>query len=66
MLAALDGSLGVPVFFVLSGFLITTLLLREESQRGSVSLRAFYVRCAMRLFPLYYLKGTSFNCGLTV
>ena len=51
----LNGWQGVTIFFVLSGYLITTLALREESRTGSVNLRAFYIRRAMRLFPLYYL-----------
>jgi peptidoglycan/LPS O-acetylase OafA/YrhL len=53
--AIVDGGKGVPIFFVLSGFLITTLLVREEEARGRVSLKAFYVRRIMRLTPLYYL-----------
>jgi peptidoglycan/LPS O-acetylase OafA/YrhL len=51
----LSGALGVAIFFVLSGFLITTLALREEERTGSVSLKAFYVRRACRIFPLYYV-----------
>jgi peptidoglycan/LPS O-acetylase OafA/YrhL len=50
----LAGDRGVTVFFVLSGFLITTLALREEKARGQVSLAGFYVRRCCRLFPLYY------------
>jgi peptidoglycan/LPS O-acetylase OafA/YrhL len=49
-----DGSRGVPIFFVLSGYLITTLALREERRRGSVDLGAFYWRRSMRIFPAYY------------
>jgi peptidoglycan/LPS O-acetylase OafA/YrhL len=45
------GFLGVDVFFVLSGFLITTLLLEEWSEARSISLRAFYIRRARRLLP---------------
>src|SRR5471032_1154994 len=43
------GFLGVDAFFVLSGFLITTLLLQEHVTYGSVSLRHFYARRALRL-----------------
>jgi peptidoglycan/LPS O-acetylase OafA/YrhL len=53
--ARLSGQLGVHAFFVLSGFLITTLLLRERDATGSVSLRAFYIRRGARLLPLYLL-----------
>ena len=45
------GAVGVSVFFVMSGFLITSLLLEERSERGGVSLRDFYRRRAVRLFP---------------
>lgn len=44
--------LGVRVFFVLSGFLITTLLLREERRRAAVSLEAFYLRRVLRIVPV--------------
>jgi peptidoglycan/LPS O-acetylase OafA/YrhL len=46
-----DGPLGVDIFFVLSGFLITTLLLQEWHEHGSISLRLFFARRALRLFP---------------
>jgi peptidoglycan/LPS O-acetylase OafA/YrhL len=52
---ALSGYLGVTVFFVLSGYLITTLALREEEERGRLSLLAFSVRRTFRIFPLYYV-----------
>lgn len=47
----IPGGFGVTVFFFLSGFLITTLLTREQGRHGSVSLRAFYLRRALRLAP---------------
>ena len=50
-----NGWIGVQVFFVLSGFLITTLLLEEEKRRGRIDLRAFYVRRILRIWPLYYV-----------
>lgn len=49
-----NGSYGVSLFFLISGFLISTLLLREQEETGRVSLRHFYARRALRLFPLYY------------
>jgi peptidoglycan/LPS O-acetylase OafA/YrhL len=45
------GSLGVGLFFALSGYLITSLLLEERERNGSVSLRRFYLRRAARLIP---------------
>jgi peptidoglycan/LPS O-acetylase OafA/YrhL/lysophospholipase L1-like esterase len=45
------GLLGVSVFFTLSGYLITSLLLREVAQHGRVDLKAFWVRRARRLLP---------------
>jgi peptidoglycan/LPS O-acetylase OafA/YrhL len=48
------GTVGVTVFFVISGWLITTLLLREEDRLGRVRLGAFYVRRAFRLLPVYF------------
>jgi peptidoglycan/LPS O-acetylase OafA/YrhL len=49
------GSLGVNVFFVLSGFLITMLLLRERAVSGRIDLRRFYVRRTQRIFPAFYI-----------
>ena len=48
------GDLGVRTFFVLSGFLITTLLLRERHATGRISLLEFYIRRAYRIFPAFY------------
>jgi len=49
------GRQGVEVFFVLSGYLITLLLLREKAAIGAVSLPRFYARRTLRIWPLYYL-----------
>lgn len=46
---------GVAGFFVLSGFLITWLLLKEQGLNGKVSLKDFYMRRALRIFPAYYV-----------
>ncbi len=50
-----NGSLAVSFFFVLSGFLITYLLLSEIRKTDTVSLKKFYMRRVLRIFPLYYL-----------
>ena len=51
--APVPGDLGVSLFFVLSGFLITWLLLLEHQETGAVSLRAFYFRRFLRIVPAY-------------
>lgn len=48
------GHVGVDFFFVLSGYLITTLLLREEMTQGRFSLRGFYWRRILRIVPIYF------------
>lgn len=48
------GDHGVTLFFAISGFLITTLLLRERDKLGDISLKKFYMRRSLRIFPLYY------------
>lgn len=45
---------GVQVFFVISGFIITRLLIAEREEQGTVSLRNFYVRRIFRIIPAYY------------
>jgi peptidoglycan/LPS O-acetylase OafA/YrhL len=49
----LSGWVGVYIFFVLSGFLITTLLLREQDRTGRISLSNFYIRRVFRILPPY-------------
>ncbi|KJK51320.1 hypothetical protein UK23_07455 [Lentzea aerocolonigenes] len=49
----LQGWAGVQMFFVLSGFLITTLMLREEHRTGRISLKEFYLRRGFRILPVY-------------
>ena len=48
------GGLGVIFFFVLSGFLITYLLLKEKEQTGTVNVKKFYARRVLRIWPLYF------------
>lgn len=49
------GHKAVSLFFVLSGFLITYLLLAEVAKTGTVSLKKFYIRRILRIWPLYYI-----------
>jgi len=49
------GSFGVDLFFLLSAYLITELLLREKESFGRVHLKSFYVRRILRIWPLYFL-----------
>lgn len=51
----LNGSVGVDVFFALSGFLITNLLLGEARSGGRPCLQCFYIRRLFRIVPLYYI-----------
>lgn len=46
---------GVDIFFVLSGFLITRLLLKERERTGGISLSQFFIKRALRILPIYYL-----------
>ncbi len=48
------GRLGVDLFFVLSSFLITSLLLREKDERGQIDVGAFWTRRILRIWPLYF------------
>ncbi len=49
------GGAGLCLFFFLSSYLITELLLRERERTGSIHLRSFYIRRILRIWPLYYL-----------
>src|SRR5574338_101306 len=49
------GYLGIQLFFVLSSFLITMLALKEIHDTGSFSRKNFFIRRALRIYPLYYL-----------
>ena len=65
------GHNGVLLFFVISGYIITRLLLAEQDKTGSISIRRFYMRRILRIWPLYFfiLAGTmivySYNPGWT-
>ncbi len=49
------GTFGVDLFFVLSSYLITELLLRERALRGFLDVKAFYIRRMLRIWPLYFI-----------
>ena len=49
-----NGRYGVSLFFVISGLLISSLLIRERATNGTVNLLNFYIRRGLRLYPLYY------------
>ena len=50
-----SGALGVDLFFTLSAYLITEILLREQRRTGSIKIRSFYVRRVLRIWPLYFI-----------
>ncbi|MCO4291445.1 acyltransferase [Solitalea sp. MAHUQ-68] len=50
-----NGSTAVSFFFVLSGFLISYLLLKEDNEKGDISVKGFYWRRVVRIWPLYFL-----------
>jgi peptidoglycan/LPS O-acetylase OafA/YrhL len=56
----LDGNLGVRFFFTISGFLITWLMLAEEAEHKSVSLKNFYIRRSLRIWPVYFVYAAIF------
>jgi peptidoglycan/LPS O-acetylase OafA/YrhL len=58
------GPYGVDVFFVLSAYLITELLLREKRATGGLRVPAFYVRRALRIWPVYFLVSTPSTAAI--
>lgn len=62
------GSFGVTIFFTLSGFLITYLLLCEKQQKNAVDIKKFYIRRILRIWPLYftYLLIVLFNIDFKI
>ncbi len=63
---ARGGYLGVDLFFVLSGFLITSLLLEERAERGRIDLAAFWLRRARRLLPALFVMVAVVVAGVAV
>jgi peptidoglycan/LPS O-acetylase OafA/YrhL len=56
---------GLALFFMLSAYLIGTLLLREKERYGTVDLRAFYIRRILRIWPLYFF-GLAIGCCVAI
>jgi peptidoglycan/LPS O-acetylase OafA/YrhL len=56
------GAVGVRFFFVISGFLITYLLLQEQKENGFINLGNFYLRRILRIFPVYFLYLFVLGC----
>ena len=50
----LDGPLGVNLFFVISGFLVSLLLIEEKNKTGRIQFKGFYLKRGLRIFPAYY------------
>lgn len=61
-----SGGTGVDVFFVLSGFLITTILITEHARTGAINFRNFYARRFLRLAPALFLACTIVAVGMPV
>jgi peptidoglycan/LPS O-acetylase OafA/YrhL len=62
----INGGLGVLMFFVISGFLITWLLLQEEKRWGNISLKLLYMRRTLRIFPAFYVYWLLVVVGFAV
>ncbi|HSU33247.1 MAG TPA: acyltransferase [Bryobacteraceae bacterium] len=66
-LARDSGAFGMCIFFLLSSYLITELLLRERASTGSIHLKAFYTRRILRIWPLYFgVVFASYFIGLVL
>lgn len=50
-----NGGFGVEVFFLISGFLITSILISEKENMGQIDLKKFFIRRSLRIWPLYFL-----------
>lgn len=59
-----SGGVGVDIFFVLSGFLITTILVSERARTGTINFRNFYARRFLRLAPALFLTCTVTGIGM--
>jgi len=53
-MARVAGGFGMCMFFLLSAYLITELLMKERSRTGSVHIKAFYLRRILRIWPVYF------------
>ena len=59
-LYVLSGNAAVDIFLVISGYLITSILLREYQKTGTISIKAFYERRVKRIFPVLYIAVGCF------
>jgi peptidoglycan/LPS O-acetylase OafA/YrhL len=62
LLRRLNGHLGVKIFFVISGFIITLLLIREKETSGTINLRAFWRRRSFRILPALWVLLLALAC----
>ena len=63
---AVPAGFGVLTFFVISGFLITILLLKENGKTGTISLKDFYIRRSLRIFPAFYVYWALIVGGILI